>query len=486
MTHTRLRRASVVAVRQQWSRKCGRHRSKVDGSRGEQQAVPRQITRRSKPKAHPIGKAETIWAQQLIVPSRFAMVEVPALAADQLRQGQVLLHMRAGAICGSDMPLFRGSVPEHLKLLSGSGDSCDVRHQPLPPGLPIHEVVGDVVTSRSDLRAGQRVVGSVQSNDGLAEQIIAEQHSLMPVDSSANPAYQVVIHPLTCEFHALDRIRPIKGRRAAVVGQGPIGLLLSEILHVLGANHVVGVDIVRRATGGYAFGTDETANLASDRWAHTLSELDRPETVIEGVGHQGATTNHAIAATANEATIFCLGNVDERSLAIDMLHVQPKGLCIISGTTRTAYRRPALTRGRDYLTANTPFTKPYVTNVFSASDAQDAYESAGHPHGQTHQDHAHLAMSAATSANPGADGEPAGWAWDRLTIVRSAAFVRLRGSSCGRVRLPCFLTIRPADGGHKNHFSSAIVSYHACGIWLSALAVDYGRRPPIPRRQTSR
>jgi threonine dehydrogenase-like Zn-dependent dehydrogenase len=320
-----------------------------------------------------------LWAQRLVAPYTFALVDVPEPAIHQLAPGEAIMQMLAGGVCGSDLPMFRGGGLPDPTLITGAAYTDEERFGSLPPGFPLHEVVGTVIASNSDLRVGQRVVGWAQRNNGLCERIVVEARSVLPIEDAVDPVLQIITQPLACVFHALGRIGDLSDRRVAVIGQGPIGLLFCEIAHFMGAGHVVGVDPIGRAVSGYPFGVDEAVRESSQTWAHRLADDQRPHVVIEAVGHQGATVNHAIAAVAEEGTVFCFGNVDEPSQTIDMERIQRKDLVLLAGTTRHQYRRGALARACDYVARRPEMAEAFVTQTYPVFEAEKAYESAAHP-----------------------------------------------------------------------------------------------------------
>jgi threonine dehydrogenase-like Zn-dependent dehydrogenase len=311
-------------------------------------------------------------AQALIAPFRFEMRDEPAPDPDALTEGQVLLRVLAGAVCGSDLPKFKGIV-------SGvPGDNGQFAAN--IPGFPMHEVVGEVVAAPgSDLVAGQRVVGWAENYDALAEYVVSLAVGLRPVDSAGDPAYQVMMQPLACVLHAVDRLGDLENKTAAVVGLGPIGLLFSHVLHTRGIAHVTGIDRVDRTDAASPFFIDEVVPSSSERWAREVGKSTRPDLVIDAVGHQVSTLNHEIEAVAVHGTIFYFGINDDSVYPMDMGKFLRKQLTLISGTTPHAFQRDALGDAERYLKEFPDLPRAYVSHVFSLDEAQAAYECANTP-----------------------------------------------------------------------------------------------------------
>ena len=119
--------------------------------------------------------------------------------------------------------------------------------------------------------------------------------------------------------------------------------------------------------------------MASDTWAQTLPDSEKPSILIEAVGHQVGTVNHAIEAAAYEAHIFCFGIVDDPTYPIDMKKVQRKELTLYSGTTPFTYRRNALAKAAAYVKAHPGLAEAYTTSMFPSQEIQKAFECAERP-----------------------------------------------------------------------------------------------------------
>src|SRR4051794_25770109 len=194
-----------------------------------------------------------VWAYAITAPGRLERVETPQ---PQPGPGRVLVRLLAGGICGSDLPSFVGRRNTFVDFYGR-------------PGYPLHEVVGEVVAG--DLPAGTRIVGWAEHHLGLAEYFLARVDAITAIDDFTD-VEATVVQPLCTVLHQLDRIPDVRGRRAAVIGQGSIGLLFSHALKARGAAWVTGVDRVDRSdvaagVGGDGAGWDDAAP-----WARGLEE----------------------------------------------------------------------------------------------------------------------------------------------------------------------------------------------------------------------
>jgi L-iditol 2-dehydrogenase len=311
-----------------------------------------------------------MWAYRLVAPYTFDRVERPEPQADSLAEGQVLLRFLAAGVCGSDMPAFRGVRGPIPGDTGASGPGKD--------GFPIHEIVGEVLASRHpDHRVGERVVGWASGFDGLMEVVVTDGNGVAPYDSGLNPAQAVGLQPLACVLYAVEQLPDLAGRRVAVIGQGSIGLLFSYTAKAAGAAHVTGVDPVDRGAVGTRFGVDSIVRATSDRWLSHLGPQDRPDIVIEAVGHQVATLGHAVAAAAFGGTVFYFGVPDDDWYPLSMRTMLRNNLTLKSGVTLDRQR---MLGAADAFARDHPgLLDDYLTHTFAVADAQAAFELAGRP-----------------------------------------------------------------------------------------------------------
>ena len=312
-----------------------------------------------------------MWAQRLIAPAQFEKTEVPDLTAADVPDGCVLLRTLAGGICGSDLPVFRGASFPHAKDEGGLTGRV--------PGLPMHEVAGEVLVSRHPAHAaGDHVVGWASNFDAIAQYTVSSGTDLFPYDPALPATTAIAIQPLACVLYAVAQLGPVPaGTRAAVLGQGPIGLLFSHVLHDRGAV-VTGVDRVNREQHAAAFGVDEVVHAGADRWVASLGPAGRPQLVVEAVGHQVSTMRYALDAAAFGGQVFYFGVPDDWTYPFDMTALFRKNLTLRAGWTADR-RREVLQEAAGYFAAHPGLREHYVSHVYKADEAQAAFEAACAP-----------------------------------------------------------------------------------------------------------
>lgn len=306
-----------------------------------------------------------MWAMRQPGPGRFERVEVPTPSADDLLDGDVLVRTGAGAICGSDLPKYHGIEDV---------DRMDLGR----PGMPLHEVVGEVVASRApELPVGSRVVGIARGFDGLAEYFVDGAWALHRLTGDLDDVHATVIQPVATVMSALDRVPDVRGARVAVLGLGPLGLLFTHILKDMGAAAVVGVDRVDRSDVADVFGIDELVVGNSRRWAdREWADGTRPLLCVDAIGHRQDVLADAIAALAPRGHLFVFG-LPEEHYVLPMRPFFRKHLTMQAGTTLDWHR--FLADAERYVHAHAELRERYITDVFPMARAEEAYQRYARP-----------------------------------------------------------------------------------------------------------
>jgi L-iditol 2-dehydrogenase len=311
-----------------------------------------------------------MWAYAISGPRQLQRVEAPTPSRDDLETGQVLLRPIAGGICGSDVPFFKGLKPAVRPESSP--------YAAAPVGFPLHEIVAEVIASRSDdLDVGARVVGWAEGSRALAEYVVADDDGLVPCDTALEPHRAVMIQPLACVLGAVDRLGVIEDQHVAVLGLGPIGVLFSHVLWDRGARYITGIDVIERVDVASTFKIDEPVRASAARWASSLSEADRPAIVVEAIGHQTETLSAAVEGVAMNGLVYYFGIPSSLPYILDMTLFLRKQLRMGAGTTLC--RRHYLNEAINYLERFPHLLQEYVTNTYPVERAQSAYEAASVP-----------------------------------------------------------------------------------------------------------
>jgi L-idonate 5-dehydrogenase len=282
-------------------------------------------------------------AVTIFAPEDLRVVESPL---PDLAPGFVRVRFGAGGICGSDMHYYR-----HAR----TGDF--VVRAPLVLG---HEIAGEVVAIAGDapgLAVGDRVavnpsracghcarcregrenlcenvyfMGSASKwphmQGGFATLFDAVPAQCVRVPATTPYAAAALAEPLAVCLHAVARAGALAGRRAVVIGAGPIGLLTLMAAKRAGAASVAVVDV---APGPLAMaervGADAVADVSRDGALAALGPFD---TAFE-VSGTAAGLASAIACVRRGGTVVQVGNLPGGEIPVPANAVMAKEIDLL-------------------------------------------------------------------------------------------------------------------------------------------------------------
>lgn len=198
------------------------------------------------------------------------------------RDGEVLVRCSHVALCGSNMGQY-----------TGVGVWGDLKF-PNPVGWAGHENVGTIVESRAKAwKPGTLVLAQPEGYYGFAEYIVARPPgvALLP-QKPPDPAALIVAQPLSTVLRAMTQTENVVNLRCAVIGQGPMGLIWTHVLHHFGARQVIATDLLAwRLQWARRYG------------AHTVIDASKEDTVqvVKDLTHGEKLDFVATAAASPEA-----------------------------------------------------------------------------------------------------------------------------------------------------------------------------------------
>lgn len=305
-----------------------------------------------------------MWAYRLVKPGVVEQVVAPD-PGSKLTDGQVRLRFLAAGLCGSDMPRFKAVAGPVYN--GGYGTA------------PVHEIVGEVIeTAGLGFEVGDRVVGTLGRGAGLEEYMVASSSRLIPAPRELTDVDAVTVQSLATVLRAVAKFPRTEDLRAAVLGAGPIGLAFCHVLRDRGVGHISVVDPIERGQMASAFGADEFHHMSSADWATSLRPEDRPQVVIEAVGHQQGTICDAINSVDEHGYVFGFGEPDDADYTLPYKEIYLKDVTLASGRTIEEWPE-MLTAASEYLLRNRADFAAYISHVVPVGDAQRAYSLYAEP-----------------------------------------------------------------------------------------------------------
>ncbi|MGI5176214.1 zinc-binding dehydrogenase [Dactylosporangium sp. CA-152071] len=292
--------------------------------------------------------------------------------------GMSLVRVTAVGLCGSDLHWFthggigdaqltRPVVPGHEFAGVVAGGPLHGRRVAVDPAIPCGRCAR-CLEGYCNLCPTVRFAGHGELDGALREWLAWPTSLLHPLPDNLSDTDGAMLEPLGVAVHAFDLGHLRLGGSVAVVGCGPIGLLLVQLARVAGASRVVAMDpLVHRTEAARRFGADETVTAdAADR----LDGVDA-DVVFEVAGNDRA-VHAAVAAARPGGRIVLVGIPDEDTTTF------PAGAARRKGLTFAMCRRMnhVYPRAIDLVQRGRVDVASLVTHRFPLTQATEAFRTA--------------------------------------------------------------------------------------------------------------
>ena len=225
--------------------------------------------------------------QVMTAPGVIEFREVPI---PEPKAGEVLVKIARIGICGSDIHVYHGKHP--------------FTSYPVTQG---HEVSGEIAAlgeGVTGLRVGQRVtiepqvvcgkcypcrhgkynlceelkVMGFQTTGTASEYFAVDAAKITPIPDTMSFNEGAMIEPLAVTVHAAKRFSELEGSKVAILGCGPIGILLAQSCKALGASQVLITDISdTRLALAKSCGVDFAVNTKEKDFGDAMVECFGPD-----------------------------------------------------------------------------------------------------------------------------------------------------------------------------------------------------------------
>ena len=201
---------------------------------------------------------------RLTAPGRFDLGWEPV---PQPVAGSSLIRVSAVGLCGSDLHWYgSGSIGDAVlqePLVLGHEIAGTVEGGPrhglrvaVDPAIPC-QTCPSCRRGHANLCPAVLFAGHGTTDGGLRELMTWPDAQLYPLPERVSDTAGAVLEPLGVAVHAVDLGHVRAGATTAVVGCGPIGLLLLQVLRAIGAGGALAVEpLAHRRAAALAFGAD--------------------------------------------------------------------------------------------------------------------------------------------------------------------------------------------------------------------------------------
>jgi len=207
-------------------------------------------------------------------------VKVEEVPEPKPAQNDVLVRFKAGSICGTDLHYYRGEWKDSKKIgrVIGHDASGQIMETSQRVAIVPFIFCGSCrycVKGRPNLCERWGIMGF--NRDGcFSELIVVPKKNLLPIPSNVTYEEAAILEPVALALHTFDLLQPRLGQWATIVGQGPIGLVMTQVARASGCR-VIAIDLEDyRLTLSRKYGAEVCINPKSEKVA------DRVRTITEG------------------------------------------------------------------------------------------------------------------------------------------------------------------------------------------------------------
>jgi 2-desacetyl-2-hydroxyethyl bacteriochlorophyllide A dehydrogenase len=225
-------------------------------------------------------------AVKIVSPNHLEIAQIPI---PEPGETEVLIKVIASGICGTDIHIFRGEylgdypvIPGHefSGLVEAVGDSV-TRFKPgdrvaVEPNIACDNCL-NCLNNRHNFCLNWSAIG-VSRPGGMAQYLTAPEKAVfdignIPFDHGA------FMEPLSCVLHGVERLDPDMASDIVIIGAGPIGILLLQVLRLEGAARITVAD-KNLSRAQYA------EKMGADRITTDLEDLPRDafDAVVDATG----------------------------------------------------------------------------------------------------------------------------------------------------------------------------------------------------------
>jgi len=310
----------------------------------------------------------------------FNEVEIP-----KLNKNQVLVKIMKIGVCGSDIHVYHGEHPftsypvtqghEVSGIIEKLGEEVKGYKVGQKVTIQPQVVCGECYPCRNgkyNLCEELKVMGF--QTTGTASQyfaVDAEKLTLLPDDMSLDEG--AMIEPLAVAVHAIKQVGNIEGLKIAVLGAGPIGILVAQAAKGMGAQSVLITDISDlRLEKAKECGVDYCINTKNENFGDAMIEHFGPDKadIIYDCAGNNITINQAIKYARKGSTIILVA-VFAGMAEVDLAVLNDKELDL---NTSMMYRNEDYIEAIKLINDKKVQLTPLITKHFDFKDYNNAYE----------------------------------------------------------------------------------------------------------------
>ncbi len=301
-----------------------------------------------------------------------------------IKDEHCVIKVAAVGLCGSDLHYYKdggiGGARINLPFVPGHEFSGwiedDIPHLGLKSGALVSVDPNKACGKCNQCKLGYpnlcpnvEFIGAPPFHGAMTERIAVPTSQIVAIPQSLTPAQGVMLEPLGVAIHAADLAKPKLLENVTVLGCGPIGLLIIQVLRVAGVGSILAIDPQehRRSIA---------MKLGANSSASSIENISDPTfqygtaLVIEATNSPSGFKD-AVLASEIGGRIILVGIPDGDQYAIPAAEARRRGLKI-KFSRRMGHVYP---RAIELVMKNRVDVESMITTRFSLVDAPVAFKS---------------------------------------------------------------------------------------------------------------
>lgn len=310
-------------------------------------------------------------------------IEIDEASVPAPGAGQVLLRIQRIGVCGSDIHVFHGKHP-YTSYPVVQGHEFSALVEAVGSGVQGIER-GDKVTAMPQivcggcppcLRGDEHICDKLKVQGfqapGCAQELwVTSADKIVKLPNHFSFEQGALVEPVSVAVHAVQRAGELRGRRAVVLGAGPIGNLVAQAARAAGAEVLITDLSDYRLDVAKKCGLAATSNPSREELGQASKRVFGDagfDLAFECVGVE-ATLTAATENLAKGGTLIVVGVFGEKP-RMDLGLVQDRELRI-AGTLM--YQRPDYEQAVAWIASGDIVTEPLMSEHFAMTDYLEAY-----------------------------------------------------------------------------------------------------------------
>jgi len=320
---------------------------------------------------------------------RYEEIETPKLEPGD--EFDVLIHVMAAGVCGSDMHYYKGEAPEALREravlgheLSGVVLEVGVNVTNVKPGdrVGVEPLIGCGVCAYC-LSGDYHLCQSLKHigyfyGGGFAEYVKAPHGKVYLLPDSVSFEEASTLDCYAVAVHAMKRVAVNIHDFVVVIGAGPLGICTAQVAQAAGARKVILVDLIEEILAlARQSGINDTINSSQGNIVEEIMRLTGgkgADIVFETVGGNAPTLDQSVEMVRYGGTVGLIGMRNRSTIDFWKAHGKELNLTFIYSYAYWNYATEfeiALQMMADrHLNA-----KPMITHRFPMSRIKEAFDT---------------------------------------------------------------------------------------------------------------